>query len=146
MSITSIEGPAMRTWWLLAIVVALSATRLGAAPPGESTPRHKAVVVCFNGKDKSGSSCSTGNFQPDGALHKTGKMTCGYPGKVSQIEWRFLGRREGKDEYRFTRRFPVDGPTTNTMQKVVKFAGDRVKVFEDDAQCIVMEAPGKRGS
>jgi hypothetical protein len=32
------------------------------------------------------------------------------------------------------------------VQKEIEFAGDRVKVFEFDAQCIVMEKPGKHRS
>jgi hypothetical protein len=136
----------MRVQWLVVTIVALSVSVLDAAPPDNSSPRRKAAIVCFNGKDESRSSCSGTNYLPDGMLLKTGKMTCGWPGKVSEIEWTFLGTREGKDRYRFTRRFPIDTPATNTERKEVEFAGDRVKVFEDDSQCIVIERPGKRAS
>jgi hypothetical protein len=136
----------MRTKWLVATLLSLSSSLVGAAPPDNAGPRHKAVIVCFNGKDQSGSLCSVSNFQPDGTFFKMGKLTCGYPAKVSEIEWTFIGRREGKDTYRFTRRFPIDAALTTTAQKEIEFAGNRVKVFEDDSQCIVMEKPGKHGS
>ena len=113
-----------------------------ANPPpsrSESQPRHKVSVTCFNGKIGSGSLCSTGLYQADGTLHKAGKMTCGYPGRTSEIEYAFVGRRDGKDIYAFTRRFPLDSPEMSTTRREVEVSGDRVKVFEDESQCIVIE-------
>ncbi len=105
-------------------------------------PHLKAIVICFNNvKDESGSLCSGTCYQEDGTLFKSGKMTCGHPGMVSEIEWSFLGRRGGKDKYRFTRRSPANSPTVANSQKEVEFEGRRVVVFEDDAQRIVMESP-----
>jgi hypothetical protein len=108
-----------------------------------SGPRHKVLVTCFNGKIDSGSLCFTVLYQADGTLHTAGKMTCGYPGKTSEIEYAFVGRRDGKDIYAFTRRFPLDSPEMNMTRKEVEFTGDRIKVFEDESQCIVIE--GVRG-
>ena len=114
-----------------------------ANPPpskSESEPRHKVLVTCFNGKIDSGSLCSTGLYQADGTLHKAGKMTCGYPGKTSEIEYAFVGRRGDKDIYAFTRRFPLGTPAMTTAKREVEFSGDRIKVFEDESQCIVIES------
>ena len=116
---------------------------LGADTPVKSTPRFKARITCFNGKLDSGSSCSGTSFQPDGALHPKGKMTCGYPGKVSEIEWSFVERRGDKDAYRFTRVFPSDTANPSTASKTIEFSDSRVPVFEDKFQVIVIEPPKK---
>ncbi len=111
--------------------------------PTKGTPRFKARVVCFNGKIDSGNSCAATNFQPDGVVHPTGKLTCGHPGEVSEIEWSFLERKGDKDVYRFTRRFPADVGATSTKTKAVKFSNTRVIVFQDKRQTVVIEPPPK---
>ena len=135
----------IRTDWLFLAAVTLAAVaQTVCAPPDESGPRHKSVVTCFNSvKDESASFCSGTCYQADGVLFKTGKMTCGWPGKVSEIEWTFLGRQGGEDKYHFTRRFPADSANAATTQKDVVFAGERVKVFEDQSQRIVVEGTRK---
>ncbi len=110
-----------------------------ASSKDESRPRHKVLVTCFNGKIDSESLCSAGLYQADGTLHKAGKMTCGYPGKTSEIEYAFVGRRDDKDIYAFIRRFPLGTPEMSTTRREVEFSGDRIKVFEDESQCIVIE-------
>jgi hypothetical protein len=110
-----------------------------ALSKSEPKPRYKVLLTCFNGKIDSGSLCSTGLYQADGTLHKAGKLTCGYPGKTSEIEHAFVGRRGDKDIYAFTRRFPLGTPEMSTTRREVEFSGDRIKVFEDESQCIVIE-------
>lgn len=114
---------------------------VAAAAPTEAPPRFKARIVCFNGKLDSRSSCSSANFQVDGNLHAKGKMKCGFPGQVSEIEWSFVERRKDKDLYRFTRRFPADTAAVSTTSKTVEFSHSRVVVFEDKVQAVVIEAP-----
>lgn len=115
----------------------------GAVLP-QASPRFKARITCFNGKLDSGSSCSGTSFQPDGTLHaKGGPLTCGYPGRVSEIEWAFVERRGANDVYRFTRRFPSDTATVTTTSKEVEFSDRRVIVFEDEFQVVVIEPPKK---
>jgi len=80
---------------------------------------------------------------PDGALHATSKMTCGFPGQVSEIEWSFVERHCNKDVYRFTRRFPSDTGTASTTTKIVEFSDSRVVVFEDNVQAVLIEPPKK---
>jgi hypothetical protein len=112
---------------------------LAADTPPKASPQFKARVTCFNGKLDSGSSCSGTNFQPDGTLHAKGKMTCGFPGQVSEMEWSFVERRGTNDVYRFTRRFPSDTPAASTASKSIEFSLSRVVIFEDKFQVIVIE-------
>lgn len=116
---------------------------LAADTPPKASPRFKARVACFNGKLDSGSSCSGTISQPDGALHAKGKMTCGFPGQVSEIEWSFVERRGTNDVYRFTRRFPSDTAVASTTSKTIEFNDSRVMIFEDKFQVIVIEPPKK---
>jgi hypothetical protein len=134
----------MKSALLSLIVLSLTAIGLAAGnPPTKESPRFKARVVCFNGKVDSGSSCANRNYQPDGALHAKGKMTCGYAGKVSEIEWSFVERRGSNDVYRMTRRFPSDTPRVSMVSKLVEFSQSRVVVFEDESQVVVMDGPPK---
>ena len=124
------------------IAVSLASFHLFAADtPLKTSPRFKARIVCFNGKLDAGSSCSGTNFQPDGSIHSTNKFTCGFPGQVSEIECAFVGRRGGKDVYRFTRRFPSDTRAGRTTSKTVEFSDSRVVVFQDKFQAILIEPP-----
>lgn len=113
----------------------------GLDVPVRVSSRFNARIVCFNGMVDSRSSCSTSNFQPNGTLHRTGKMTCGKQGHVSEIEWSFLERRGDNDVYRFTRRFPSDTAAVSTTTQDVEFSDGRVVVFEDEFQVIVIEPP-----
>jgi hypothetical protein len=141
------DGPALRAFMkktshlLLASLLAVAC--LAADSPPKDKPHLKAVVTCFNGKLGSGSSCSATCFQPDGTLHRTGKMTCGWPGKVSELEWSFVKTRDTNDVYRFTRRFPSDTPAATVTSKLIEFGGSRLTVFEDKHQVIVLEGPRK---
>src|ERR1044071_5888862 len=92
----------MKTTLLSLVTVLLTCSHLVAADaPAKGSPRFKARVACFNGKLDSGSSCASTCFQPDGALQAKGKMTCGFPGQVSEVDWSFVERRNDKDVYRF---------------------------------------------
>lgn len=134
----------MRNTLLTVVTVSLIGFHLGAADtPAKESPRFKARVACFNGKVDSGSSCSTTNFQPDGTLHTTGKMTCGFPGRVSEVEWSFVERRGTNDVYRFIRRFPSDTAAVSATSKIVEFSESQVIVFEDEFQVVVIAPPKK---
>lgn len=74
-------------------------------------------------------------------LGTSGKLTCGIVGKVSEITWKFVGQREGKDVYDFTRRFPLESESVATQIKQVEFAGVRVILFEDRDQVIAVQSP-----
>jgi hypothetical protein len=131
---------------IVAIALALTVSCLAADTLTPTQPRYVAVVTCFNGKLDSGSSCSvtpSQEPQPDPKLQVTRGMTCGWPGKVSELRWEFIGRRDQADVYRIIRRFPSDTPNAVTTTNTVSFTGARVTVFEDNYQVIVMEAPKK---
>ena len=132
----------MKTTLLSLVTVLLTCSHLVAADaPAKGSPRFKARVACFNGKLDSGSSCASTCFQPDGALQAKGTMSCGFPGQVSEIEWSFVERRNDKDIYRFTRRFPADTEAATTTSKSVEFSDSRVVIFEDKFQAVVIEPP-----
>jgi hypothetical protein len=134
----------VKTTLLSLLTLLLTCFQLVAADvPSKTSPRFKARVVCFNGKLDSGCSCASTCFQPDGTLHTQGSMTCGFPGKVSEIEWSFVERRGPNDVYRFTRRFPSDTAAAGTTSKTVEFGESRVVVFEDQVQVVVIEPPSK---
>lgn len=127
----------------LATVSVICFGLIAADAPAKASPRFKACVACFNGKVDFGSSCSVTNFQPDGTLHATGKMTCGFPGQVSEVEWSFVERRGTNDVYRFTRRFSSETPAVSTTSKTVEFSNSRVVMFEDKFQVVVIESSNK---
>ena len=122
---------------LCSLLTALLVCSAFAAP--EAAPRFKAQVACFNGAVDHGSSCTGTCFQPDGTMHTDGKMTCGIPGQVSEITWAFVERRGDKDVYHFTRRFPTDAADVAVSSKDVEFGDQRVVVFTDEHQTILIE-------
>ena len=102
-------------------------------------PRYAPSVICFNGAIESGSSCtSRARRDESGRFPGSGQMTCGFPGKVSVIDWKLIGQRRTNDLYEFTRRFPRDDRSPTTTRRVVEYSGDRVIVFEDQDQVIVI--------
>ena len=68
-------------------------------------------------------------------------MTCGIPGRVSEITWSFVERRGDKDVYHFTRRLPLDAVDVVTSSKDVEFNDRRVVIFKDEHQTILIEPP-----
>lgn len=119
-------------------------TAIVAATAEDSvSPQFRAAIVCYNGKLDSGSSCAVNPASAGQPLAKSGKMTCGFPGRASEITWSFVERRDGNDVYSFTRRFPIETPETATETKQIKFGGERLTVFEDKFQVIVIQSPKK---
>jgi hypothetical protein len=132
--------------FFIAITLALTMPCLAADTSKPTEPRYIAIVTCFNGKLDSGSSCSampTQEPQSDSKLQVTRGLTCGWPGKVSELHWEFVGQRDKADVYRIIRRFPSDTPNAVTTTNMVSFSGTRITVFEDKDQVIVMEGPKK---
>jgi hypothetical protein len=112
-----------------------------AATPAADAPRYATHIICFMGALDSRSSCSTTIFPLDDASRSTNEMTCGLPGKVSEIVWKFVRRHGDKDVYQFKRTFPFDTAAASTTMKTVEFGNSRVIVFQDAAQAIVIEPP-----
>ena len=112
------------------------------AVPG-TWPRFKVRVTCFNGAPDVSSFGSGTSYGANGTLYYEGKMTCGVPGRVSEITWHFAQQRGEKDVYFLTRRFPIDGASVDTSSKEVEVSTQRVIVFQDEHQTIVIEPPTK---
>lgn len=114
---------------------------LGA--PEEPQPLFPAKLVCHNGKLDSGSKCSsTLGPRAIGVSVRTGTLSCGFSGAVSEIRWRFRGQKDGHDLYHFSRKFPSDAAEPTTAEAEIAFDGHTRKIiFQDAAQCIDIEAP-----
>ena len=130
----------------LALCLLLIASGTGAADDKLPPPVHKASLVCFNGKDGSGSNCRSTMAKIEGGLKViTSTLRCGFPGAVSEITWTYRGQKEGKDLYHVTRKFPSDTDHATTVKTDLSFDGKRHVLFQDEAQCIVVEVqPAKK--
>ena len=95
----------------------------------DSQPQFVGEVFCNNVKYGPTNGAS-------GSLGRDGKLICGHPGAVSEITWKFVARRDGKDIYTFQRLFPSHGETPHTQRKQVAFGGGSVVVFQDEVQRI----------
>jgi hypothetical protein len=84
--------------------------------------------------DKAGCSCSS----PKGRPLADATVTCGYPGAVVEVTWKYVKTTDDGDVYLFTRRFPLDGENTKEEKKQVTYKGKEVVAFEDESQRIGM--------
>lgn len=116
-------------------------TPLAGFSANTDLPHLRAEIVCHLGKIDSGSGCTANASKPGTPPEKNGKITCGFKGKVAEISWSFVERRDGKDVYDFTRRFPIKSESVSTQAKRVSFGGERVIVFEDKEQVVVIQSP-----
>ena len=118
---------------------------MGSEPAPKTTPLFPAAVTCFNGKIDLATSCGmtwSDGPEPDPKSRVLSRgLTCGSAGQVSEIKWEFLGSEGGADVYQFTRRFPADAPTSETVTKEIRFLGKRLIIFEDRYQVVVIELP-----
>jgi hypothetical protein len=131
----------MRLLILLAAIVVLAAFGVVAADEEKlPSPAFKASLVCFNGKDGSRSNCRSTMAKIEGGLRVVpATLACGFKGAVSEITWTYRGQKGGKDLYHVARKFPSDSKEAKTTEVDVSFDGKRQVLFEDDAQCIVVE-------
>ena len=106
-----------------------------------SSRKFPAFVVFINNKRYGPSNGSSLVPPKDGVTEETGKSTCGHPGAVSEIEWKYLRTTDAGDEYEVTRRFPVDTATPNTEKKTVTYSGKPLTVFEDEVQRVLFLSP-----
>ena len=127
---------------LAAFVIPATAGVVAADEEELPPPAFKASLVCFNGKDGSGSncrSCRSSMAKIGGGLKVvTGKLTCGFKGAVSEITWTYRGQKDGKDLYHVVRKFPSDSNNAKITETDVSFEGKRHVLFEDESQCIVI--------
>ena len=68
----------------------------------------------------------------------SGQSTCGHPGHVSEVTWKFLRTDSGGDVYGFTRKYPSDAAAAKTDTKEITYAGEALTLWEDDTQKIIL--------
>ncbi|MHC4060529.1 MAG: hypothetical protein ACYSUC_08495 [Planctomycetota bacterium] len=116
-------------------------------PEEEGNPKYAACLTCFIGKIGSRSNCSStigkpGENVPGFKVHSQ-KMTCGYPGEISEIEWKFIEHKNNRDIYSLKRMFPADANEYTVTSKTVTFDGNQVVVFRDEHHVVVLDSPDK---
>ena len=117
-----------------------------AAVQLEVPPRHQVVQILINTRPstdyefdgKNGCSTDYTPKQPVSNIRIDQALTCGYPGAVSKLSWKYTHTDNDGDHYHFTRIFPLDEANQSTTESNVVFNGEEVTVFQDDAQRIVL--------
>ena len=111
----------------------------------DSNPKYPAALTCFIGEIGSGTNCSMIITDPSEKVTKSSitgeKMTCGHPGEVSEIGWKFIRHQDNKDVYAFTRLFPADGTERKPASKTVEFDGNQAVIFQDEHHVVVLHSP-----
>lgn len=72
------------------------------------------------------------------SLAPNGAMSCGHPGGVSKVSWKWLRRSDTGDVYSFTRKFPHGLSNQTSETKEVEYGGTQVEIWKDDVQIIVL--------
>ena len=130
---------------LLGAVIAMAGCSQRVSEQTDSNPKYPAALTCFIGEIGSGTNCSMVITDPREKVTKsriTGeKMTCGHPGEVSEIGWKFISHQDNKDVYTFTRVYPADGNEREAESKTVAFDGSQLVLFEDDHHVVVLHTP-----
>jgi hypothetical protein len=113
----------------------LSATLVAAENDGMDT---LFQLTCFNGKIDSDSKGSIiTKIRKDGTHEAmSGGLTCGYPGLVSKITWKW--NKDKESTFVFTRVFPLDSDTPKISTKEITYEGKRVIIFDDEHQVITI--------
>ena len=105
---------------------------LVAVVADDNVRKHPSVDIFINNhKFGDSNGCS-------GSLDITGWMTCGHPGHVSEVSWRFVRSTPEGDIYKITRRYPSDSNTPGTSTKEATFSGKPLIVWHDDFQKIIL--------
>ena len=104
--------------------------------------RKFSTFVVFINNKRYGPTNGASSVPPTGGVQQeTGKSTCGRPGAVSEVEWKYLRTTDAGDEYEVIRRFPIDTSTPNTEKKTITYNGQPLTVFEDDMQRVLFLSP-----
>ena len=106
-----------------------------------SRPRYAARLICYLREIGAGSNCSAEIYVPKdtNVVVSDQKLSCGHPGKVSEITWKFVACEGAKDVYSFERLFPKDTSESTLSSQVVAFEGKPVVIFKDEYQKVVIE-------
>lgn len=145
-----------RPWMIIAVlfITITTAVTIAASHKTEkvsavsTSPKYKNNVVFVNIDDfTSDTNGATGDMGP------TGKITCGHPGAVSQVTWKFLTTSSEGDVYEFSRVFPSDTATPQTTIKQITYSGQQQVIFQDKVHRVIIKPkpipssqPGKKVS
>jgi hypothetical protein len=101
-------------------------------------PLHPQVELFINNRKFGETNGCTTHFQPLAEADVEHSLTCGHPGAVSKVTWRYVSTDENGDHYRFRRTFPYDGPDPDTSRKDIIYNGMEQILFEDETQRILI--------
>jgi len=96
-------------------------------------------IVVYSHRDGPTDGCTT-------PMWLSGWVRSGYPGAVSELTWRYVGRAPHGDQYEVTRMFPAWTDKASRSTKTVTYAGVALTVFEDQAQRIVIRPSTAKGA
>ena len=105
---------------------------LKSLPPPVDARRHPATELFINNHKFGDDNGCAATVVP------SGQATCGHPGHVSEITWKFLRTDGDGDVYQITRRYPSDAATANTDTKECTYAGKALTLWADDTQKIIL--------
>ena len=110
--------------------------------PG-ALPQYRDVEVFINNRKHGETNGCATVFSPlpqTPEMQETHESTCGHPGAISKVTWKFLLSDDEGDRYEVRRVFPVGEP--NEKQQVVNivFKGEQIVLFEDDMQLVIMRS------
>lgn len=111
-------------------------------------PKYPKLAVRISNHQYGDANDCTATFSPqaaDGGVTIGSEMTCGHPGAVSKLRWKYLHTDAAGDHYNFSRMFPSDAPVNTTEFKDVVYTGKELVVFEDEVQRIAMLPPDDPG-
>jgi hypothetical protein len=108
------------------------ASKIQGEAAGPDSRRHPANELFINNhKFGADNGCSSD-------VPLSGQSTCGHPGHVSEVAWKFLRTDSRGDVYEFTRKYPSDTAAAKTDTKEVTYAGEALTLWEDDTQKIIL--------
>jgi hypothetical protein len=115
-------------------------------PAATSSAQYAAELYCYIGEIGSGANVHTIISDPDKETNPDLKINnqsirFGYPGKVSNISWKFIKNEDNTDIYSFERIFPVGVDEQSTTTKVVEYKGEQTIVFQDEYHVVVLDIP-----
>lgn len=116
-------------------------------PESEMPPRYLEMELFVNNrKHGETNGCTTGfTVHPKSlGMQVAHEMTCGHPGAVSKVVWRYIESDDRGDHYDVRRVFPL-GESNETAKDVrIVFNGQPIVLFEDDVQLVTMRSSKSR--
>ena len=99
---------------------------------GDDGRRHPATEIFINNhKFGEANGCS-------GYFGLSGQNSCGHPGHVSEVTWKFLRTIREGDVYQVIRKYPSDSTAPKAATKEVTYSGKPLTIWEDDYQKIIL--------